>query len=68
MSKKKSKRQVTASEIYALCVTIGLVVGLGLSPLMGNILMMAGIGAVAGALLAFLVTRRSAQQRSRRHH
>ncbi|MEZ5491640.1 MAG: hypothetical protein R3F50_15160 [Gammaproteobacteria bacterium] len=72
MSKKKNKRQATAAEMYALCVTVGLIIGLGLTPLMGNLLIMLAGGAVVGALAAFLLTRntpRSSHRHAhRRHH
>lgn len=69
MSRKK-KQQASASGVYALCVTVGLIIGLGLTPLMGNLPIMVVVGAVAGVIAAFLITRkRPAQQHHhRRHH
>ena len=72
MSKKKNKRQATAAEVYALCITVGLIIGLGLTPLMGNLLIMLATGAAAGGLSAYLLTRNkprpSHRHAHRRHH
>ncbi|MCB1672758.1 MAG: hypothetical protein R3F41_02595 [Gammaproteobacteria bacterium] len=68
MSKKKNKRQATASEVYALCITVGLIVGLGLSPLMGNTLIMIVTGGAGGAVIAYLFSRKASRHGHRRHH
>lgn len=72
MSKKKNKRQATAAEVYALCITVGLIIGLGLTPLMGNLLIMLAVGAAAGGLSAYLLTRNAPRpphrHAHRRHH
>jgi len=72
MSKKKNKRQATAAEVYALCITVGLIIGLGLTPLMGNLLIMLAAGAATGGLAAYLLTRNAPRKphrhAHRRHH
>ena len=68
MSRKKKKRQASAAEVYALCITVGLIVGLGLAPMMDNVLLTTAIGGIGGALAAFLINRKSPRQQQRRHH
>lgn len=54
MSKKKNKsRQGT----YALCITAGLIVGLGLGPAFGSVLISTAVGALLGAGTAYMLTR-----------
>ncbi len=67
MSKKKRKEPGTAG-VYALAITTGLFIGLGLSPLMGNVLLMLCLGGLAGMASAFLITRNRPQHRHRRRH
>ncbi len=68
MSKKKNRRQATTTEVYALCITVGLVVGLGLSPVMGNLVVMVVTGGAVGAVVAYLVTRKKNRHSHHRHH
>ncbi len=54
MSKKKNKSK---QGTYALCITAGLIVGLGLGPAFGSVLITTLIGASLGAGTAFMLTR-----------
>ena len=66
MSKKK-KQQTSASGIYALCITAGLVVGVGLAPLTDNLPGSALFGVAAGAVAAFIINRRAPARDRKRH-
>ena len=63
---KKSKKNSPAG-IYALCITIGIVLGIGLTPLGGNLITMLLFGAAAGALVAYLFIRTSRKPAARKH-
>lgn len=47
MSRKSKKQSVQGT--YALCITVGLFVGLGLGPVFGSVLLSTGVGAIVGA-------------------
>lgn len=66
MSKKK-KKQTSRSGIYAMSITTGLILGMGLSPLAGEFVLMTVAGAAAGALAGYLIDRNSRSQSRRRH-
>jgi uncharacterized membrane protein YccC len=53
MSKKKNQKNA-GNGTYALCITTGLIVGLGLGPLLGNVLVSTLLGTAIGALAAYL--------------
>lgn len=67
MTRKKKKETSTAG-VYALCITVGVIVGLGLTPLMGNLLVMVLVGGVAGAVAAYLINRNAPRPSHKRHH
>lgn len=62
MSKKKAKRN-SEQGTYALCITIGLIVGVGLGPLLGSVLITTVIGGIAGALTAYAFNHRKAKRK-----
>lgn len=55
MSRKKPKN--TSSGTYALCVTTGLIIGLGFAPLTNNMLISVLSGGLFGFIIAYLITR-----------
>ena len=58
MSKKKAKKK-SEQGTYALCITTGLiVVGLGLGPLLGNVLISSVVGVLAGGVAGYLINNR----------
>lgn len=62
MSKKKQK---TAEQgTYALCITIGLIIGVGLGAIVDNLLIIAIIGTVAGVGAGYYFNH---LKRARRH-
>lgn len=63
MSKKSKKNNTQGT--YALCITIGLIVGAGIGPLMGSVALMAVIGGLAGAAAGYAFSQR--KPRSRKH-
>jgi cyanate permease len=65
---KKKQQQASPAGVYALCITIGLIVGLGLAPVMGNLLVMVVIGAAGGALAAYLINRKNQRSHAHPHH
>ncbi len=67
MSRKK-KKETSSTGVYALCITVGVFVGLGLTPLMGNLLGMVAIGGIAGASAAFLINKNARNPSQKRHH
>ncbi len=60
---RKSKKQAQQGTI-ALCITVGLIVGIGLGPIMGNVLVTAILGILVGGGVGYYFSHR----RSRRHH
>lgn len=67
MSRKK-KKNYSPGGTYALCITTGLILGLGLTPLTGNLPLMVVLGAVAGAVSGFLIVRKAPGKHHHRHH
>ncbi len=57
MSRNKKKKQ-SKQGTFALCITAGLIVGLGLGPAFDNVLLSTGIGAVLGVVAALLLTKK----------
>ncbi|MCH7816290.1 MAG: hypothetical protein IIC60_06945 [Proteobacteria bacterium] len=62
MSKKSKKK--SAQGTYALCVTVGLIIGVGLGPMMGNFIVSSMVGAAIGAGAAYYFTHQ--KQRHKR--
>lgn len=60
---KKSKKQA-AQGTWALCITAGLIIGVGLGPILGNVLLTALIGAAVGAGAGYYFTHQ--KNRSKR--
>ena len=65
MSKKK--KQATSAGTYALCITVGIILGIGLTPLAGNFIVMVILGAAGGALVGFLINRNRPSKTHRKH-
>ena len=65
MSKKKN--QSSTAGLYAMCITVGVIVSLGLVPLMGNILVMVIVGGLAGVIVAYIIIKRTPKPK-RKHH
>ena len=64
MSKKKAKKN-SKQGTYALCITTGLIlVGLGLAPLMGNVLASSVVGVLTGAGIGYLINNRKSGRKS----
>lgn len=66
MSRKK-KKETSSTGVYVLCITVGVIVGLGLTPLMGNFLGMIAIGVIAGVTTAFLINKNARNPSQKRH-
>jgi len=60
-TRKQRKQQQQGT--YALCITAGAVVGLGLGPLVGSVLIPALLGAALGAGAGYLLNRRSQRKK-----
>lgn len=65
MSKKK--KQSSTAGLYAMCITVGVIVGIGFAPLMGNILFMVIAGGLTGVIVAYLIDKRTPKPK-RKHH
>ena len=62
MSKKKTKKN-SERGTYALCITTGLIlVGLGLGPLLGNVLASSAIGVLAGGVAGYVIINRKSSK------
>lgn len=61
---KKSKKQAEQGT-WALCITAGLIVGVGLGPSLGNLLITTLIGGVLGAGAGYYFTH---QKNKKSHH
>lgn len=55
---KKSKRKASKQGTWALCITAGLMLGLGMAPLFGGFLVSILLGGLGGALAGYLFTRK----------
>lgn len=64
MSRKSKKQSIQGT--YALSVTAGLIVGLGLGPAFGNVLITSLIGGAIGAAAAYVLTH-PRRKRSQHH-
>ncbi|MDP6654050.1 MAG: hypothetical protein QGF90_18380 [Gammaproteobacteria bacterium] len=67
MSSKSKTRKATKSAVqgtYALCITVGLIVGVGLGPILGSVPIASLIGAVLGAGAGYFFSH--LKKRSRR--
>lgn len=63
MSKKKARKN-SEQGIYALCVTCGFIVGLGLGPMIGSVLISMLIGLGLGTLAGYLINRQNRRRKS----
>lgn len=54
---KKNKKQARQGT-YALCITAGLIVGVGLGPAFGSVIITAIVGGGLGAVAGYLFTKR----------
>jgi hypothetical protein len=61
MSKKNKK--TTQQGTYALCITAGTVLGFGLSPMLGDVLIPVILGVIAGCGAGYYFTHKSAQKK-----
>lgn len=66
MSKKSKKAKDQGT--YALCITIGLMLGVGLGPLMGSVLITMLVGAALGGLAGYFFTQRAARRKPPHSH
>ncbi|MEX2131019.1 MAG: hypothetical protein WD772_05990 [Pseudohongiellaceae bacterium] len=66
MSKKN--KQSERAGVYALCITIGVVVGIGLAPVVNNLILTLLIGTGGGALAGYLFDRQRLAREKHRHH
>lgn len=58
MSKKKAKKRAEQGT-YALCITTGLIViGLGLGPMLGSVLISSLVGVLIGGVAGYLINNR----------
>lgn len=55
---KKSKKQAEQGT-WALCITAGLIIGLGLGAILGYVLVATIVGGGTGATVAYLINQRS---------
>ncbi|MEX0965473.1 MAG: hypothetical protein WDZ52_15715 [Pseudohongiellaceae bacterium] len=56
MSKRKAKKNATQG-VYAFCLTVGAIVGFGLGPIMGGVLISTLFGLILGGLAGYLINR-----------
>lgn len=63
MSKKKARKQAEQG-VYAFCITVGAIVGFGLGPILGGVLISTVIGLVLGGIVAYLINRASKRRKS----
>lgn len=61
---KKMKQKTAEQGTYALCITIGIILGIGLGAIMNNLLILTLAGAVVGAAVAYYFNH---SKRARRH-
>ena len=65
MSRKK--KQSSTAGLYALCITAGLIIGVGLTPVFGNFLVLVILGGAAGVAAAYVINKKSPKPK-RKHH
>jgi len=63
----KKKKQSSTSGLYAMCITAGLIIGVGLAPVFGNFLIMVTVGGIVGVVAAFVINKKSPKPK-RKHH
>ena len=61
---KKMKQKSAEQGTYAMCITIGLILGIGLGAIVNNMLVLTLSGAIVGAAIAYYFNH---QKRARRH-
>lgn len=54
---KKLKQKSAEQGTYALCITIGLIIGVGFGAIADNVLILTLTGLAAGAAVAFYINR-----------
>lgn len=54
---RKNKKSAAAGN-YALCITVGLIVGVGLIPMVGNFALTIPLGGIGGAIAGYLINRK----------
>jgi len=63
MSKKKKTSDKTGT--YVLCITVGAIVGIGIGPAVGGVLISAPIGLFFGVVAGYLLTHRKITRKKR---
>ena len=63
----KKKKQSSTAGLYAMCITAGLIIGIGLAPVFGNFLIMVIVGGIVGVVAAFVINKKSPKPK-RKHH
>ena len=61
---KKNKKKTAERGTYALCITAGLILGIGLGAILNNLLITTVLGVVAGAGAAYFFSH---QKKTDRH-
>ncbi|MEX0618507.1 MAG: hypothetical protein WDZ76_09770 [Pseudohongiellaceae bacterium] len=62
----KKKKQPDIAGTYALCITVGLFLGLGMGPFLDNVLLTMLLGALAGAGAGYYFTRNARRRQRQR--
>lgn len=65
-SKKANKNAIQGT--YALCITAGIMVGIGIGPLMGSVPLTALAGGALGAAAGYGFTRNKGRKKTHRPH
>jgi len=60
---KKSKQKSAEQGTYALCITIGIIIGVGLGAIVNNLLLYTVIGAVIGTAVAYYFNHHKRQRK-----
>ena len=68
MSKKAKRARAAERGTWALCITAGLMLGLGMTPMIGNLILSIVLGACAGAVTAYLFTGNARRSRAGKDH
>ena len=67
MSKKtKQAKKNSEQGTYAICITAGLIVGIGMGPVLDNVLLSALGGMLLGAVAGYIFTHQKKKQQKRR--